>query len=102
MSISLSSLFPINPSVGVNQTWSVVTGSRVTSTTYTNSTGSPIMVNVGKAGLNTNLALIVGGVQVASCSGPVSSADGQTISGIVPDGSTYSTTGPFVAWAELR
>jgi hypothetical protein len=34
------------PSLGVGQTWQDVTSSRVVSTTYTNSTGKPIMVTI--------------------------------------------------------
>jgi hypothetical protein len=93
--------------IGIGQTWQDVTSSRTLGTTYTNSTGKPIMV-------------MTTGYQVAS-SGPTSFiVDGVTIgytdalgtndvgnyttsSFIVPNGSTYRVTGntPDV-WAELR
>lgn len=94
-------------SIGYSQTWqSFTTGSqRVSGTTYTNTTGKPIMVSVvstGGGGLQTDLtisSLLVsrttiggGGVNYASATG------------IVPPGATYSGTfnGSSSTWFELR
>lgn len=94
-------------SLGYGQTWqSFTTGSqRVSGTTYTNTTGKPIMVSVvstGGGGLQTDLtisSLLVsrttiggGGVNYASATG------------IVPPGATYSGTfnGSSSTWFELR
>jgi hypothetical protein len=76
--------------LGVGQTWQDVTASRVSGTTYTNSTGKPIQVNfqLVVSGLSStyNKAVVVGGVTVYS----------DTINGsidcsvIVPNGVTYS------------
>lgn len=94
--------------IGVGQTWQNVTGSRVLGTTYTNSTGKPIMVSVSYScnTANTVQGLIIsdatvyaGAVDVANTSGGFSL--------IVPNGATYVTTTnigvmTLVAWAELR
>jgi hypothetical protein len=98
--------------IGVGQTWTDVTGSRSSGTTYTNSTGKPIMVNItarhsAYVGTLYTAYLTVGGVQVCEQYG---SNDGSgeyhylTMSAIVPNGTTYvfSGSGGFGAWYELR
>jgi len=97
---------------GVGQTWSDVTGSRASGTTYTNSTGKPIMVNItarhsAYVGTLYTAYLTIGGVQVCEQYG---GGDGSgeyhylTMSAVVPNGTTYvfSGTGGFGAWFELR
>jgi hypothetical protein len=97
-----------NLSIGVGQTWQSVT--RVSGTTYTNSTGRPIEV---RAWSNVNLSsnasynFTVDGVQIekyqiGQSGGGVGSQ--MTLGGIVPAGSTYvwSVTGGIAAAAELR
>ena len=94
-------------SLGYGQTWQDVTGSRTSGTTYTNSTGKPIVFNVtGAAGaLSSGVTLVVAGVTVCSWSSsdPV---NGSTIgaSAVVPSGATYSATtvGALSRWTELR
>lgn len=76
--------------LGVGQTWQNVTGSRASGTTYTNSTGKPIQINVviGVSGFSGSYSrsVTVGGVVLAS-----DSTTGQTfVSAIVPTGATYS------------
>ena len=79
---------------GIGQTWQDVKANRVTGTTYTNTTGKPILVLV-----NTNYGTsIVGGVTLRYI-GVDSEGDW---SFIVPSGSTYSVTGNIQSWAELR
>ena len=86
--------------IGVGQTWQNVTGSRTSGTTYTNSTGKPIMVsiNIGSG----SCVAVVGGVTLFN----ISAANGNTStqnSFIVPEGATYSiTAGGISVWAELR
>lgn len=93
--------------IGVNQSWQNVSSNRTTGATYTNSTGRPIMVNVEYNQAGTNQAsgnLYIGGALVAR-GGQAGAAGGQTLSGIVPAGSTYHlTTGTngFYFWMELR
>lgn len=85
------------------QTWSDVTASRVSGTTYTNSTGKPIQVQFGiQSSSSSAVSSIVGGVTIYS-SGVVS--NDQTVNFIVPTGLTYSitfTNRSVGVWAELR
>jgi len=101
-------------SIGVNQTWQGVTASRVVETTYTNSTGKPIMisVNVGNASTSVkgSFSVTVNGVQIAN--NYVSTEENgvwgnviNTICAIVPNGHTYSfsvSSAYLNAFTELR
>lgn len=80
--------------LGVGQTWQDVTASRVAGTTYTNSTGKPIMVSIIGTVLAqyTTGSLIVNGLTLDTYQAFVASANG-TVCGIIPNGATYSTTG---------
>jgi len=95
--------------LGYNQTWQDVTNSRASGTTYTNSTGKPIQVNV--AGECTSgsaiLYLTVGGVVISG--GQVQSLANLTaqVGAIIPPGTTYVLSVNFgtvtpTYWAELR
>lgn len=95
---------------GSNQTWTSVTGSRAFGTTYTNSTGRPIMVSVsGSNNTNASWAIItptVGGVTLPDARGIVNQSYA-TLSFIVPAGATYVITNSgtavaLQAWVELR
>lgn len=92
------------PMVGVAQSWQNVTSSRTSGTTYTNNTGKPIMVNiVASNGVYTTTTLTVSGVVVGKCSNPTTSSGAEaTLSAIVPDGATYSSSGFIQGWFELR
>lgn len=90
--------------LGVGQTWQVVTGSRVSGTTYTNSTGRPIMVRVVGAGSNQTITSSIGGVALGVI---VNNNTASAVSDfyVVPSGATYSSTmgaGTILSWAELR
>lgn len=95
-------------SLGYGQTWQNLTGSRAASTTYTNTTGKPIMVNVFYAQFSDSvwdIQLTIQGVVVARDAGGRSGAGtngGGNCSGIVPPGGTYSYTGNITQWNELR
>ena len=93
-------------SVGYGQTWQTVTGSRSVSTTYTNSTGRPIVVSIIGHMENTKLPLnlIIGGVTIQTVDNQNSpNACYMCMSGIVPPGATYSVTGGGLTfWHELR
>jgi hypothetical protein len=104
--ITLANLADAAKPIGAGQTWQ--TPSRAVNTTYTNSTGRPIMVSVtGGFTVNQYAQLLVDSILVAHA-GWNSFASGQvigTVSAIVPAGSTYiiSTTGfNSMTWAELR
>ena len=92
--------------IGWGQSWQDVTGSRASATTYTNSTGRPIMVAVTSTS-STSASVIVtvaGGEiirQVLQVGGSVFQA---SASFIVPDNVTYSVAvSPSISnWRELR
>jgi len=97
----------IQPSIGVSQTWQ--SPSRALNTTYTNSTGKPIMVNasVRCSGASVLARAFVGAVEVARSYSPdccgVPQNNYFTLSFIVPNGATYYCTGAdLTIWAELR
>jgi len=88
-------------------TWQDVTGSRAKGTTYTNSTGKPIAVNVtGTASTNgARYQFTISSVVVGGCA--TQSANQLAISVVVPPGATYTLADGFgtnavVAWTELR
>ena len=98
----------LNAGIGVNQTWQDVSASRAIGTTYTNSTGKPIVVAItytNSAG-NSVQGLTINGVAVY-CAGIESAGLPSGFSLIVPNGATYvtvSNTGTMtkVTWNELR
>ncbi len=95
-----------DPSLGVGQTWQNLIGSRAAGTTYTNSTGRPIMISIsvnGPASTSIN-SLTISGVIIGYVSGDDNYNPRQTISAIVPDSATYvfSSGCPVISWAELR
>jgi hypothetical protein len=94
--------------IGVGQTWQNLTASRVTGTTYTNSTGKPIQVNVVMGNFidaAVNMVLTVDGLNVSTFgygrAGVGDNGNG-TCTAIVPNGSTYVVTGTWSNWYELR
>jgi hypothetical protein len=100
----------LNAGIGVNQTWTDVTASRFINSTYTNSTGKPITVNITfQAGVSINSGLLatVGGFQYLWGTYGSSSYSGRgSITFLVPAGLTYSVVNNSSAvgaliWAEL-
>lgn len=88
--------------IGVGQTWQAVT--RVLGTTYTNSTGKPIMIAVNITQVSVGTAtLTIGGVQVFSFS-PANIGESAVYSAIIPNGATYvlGGTATITSVAELR
>ena len=92
------------PYFAVSQTWQNVTSSRAASTTYTNSTGKPIMVFITCGGSFVGAVLYVDSVQAG---GGRDNTEGAAcnLNTVVPPGSTYrlevANGGPSY-WAELR
>jgi hypothetical protein len=83
--------------IGVGQTWQNMASSRANGTTYTNSTGKPIMIGLTVQGTGT---ITVNGV-VAAASG-INNATNY-LGTIVPNGSSYIVAGwAGTYWAELR
>jgi hypothetical protein len=95
-------------SLGWGQTWTDVTGSRVKATTYTNSTGRPIMVAITCTSSGSpspyTLSGFVNGINILQSS---TGFDIDNLTWIVPNGATYkielaSTATSILIWAELR
>jgi hypothetical protein len=94
--------------LGVGQTWTNVTTSRAFGTTYTNSTGKPIMVSITAATPAASAASVtffVSGVGIGAFG--MSQSGGITNGGtfIVPAGLTYSASATNFSlsnWSELR
>lgn len=89
-------------SLGYGQTWQDVTGSRATSTTYYNTTGKPILVNIHNEASGVATTLGINGVTVQK--GYSSASAHASLTGIVPPNGSYSTTGTLSSaiWTELR
>ena len=94
--------------LGINQTWTTYNSStRATGTTYTNSTGKPIMVFFSFTAQNYNTMTfnVAGSAVFSSGQNVFTNTDGGSLCGIVPAGSTYSISGTYqsyISWAELR
>ncbi|HEY0842477.1 hypothetical protein [Methylotenera sp.] len=94
-------------SLGYGQVWTNVTGSRSVSTTYYNTTGKPIQVNVyaGTSGSGGSMQFIVGGVTIGSSVNGSTVTNTGFVSGVVPPGVAYSVTvsnWAIQGWHELR
>ena len=85
--------------LGAGQTWKDMFGSRVANTTYTNTTGVPIQLAVYWTNAIAN-GLTIDGANFFRAGS--SSAEGNTLSPIIPAGSTYSASPGFGLWRELR
>ena len=88
--------------LGDGQTWQNMTASRSSGVTYTNSTGKPISIIV-TCGLNgSTISLTIAG-SVRQSMGNTGAGNGN-VTGIVPNGATYSVTAPSTIdnWSELR
>jgi hypothetical protein len=98
----------VNQAIGVDQTWQNVSGSRVSGTTYTNSTGKPIMIAVSGISSGASAVIIgfVNGVDIIA--GGTSTGGSAYVAGfslIIPNGATYAVTFGNCSpayWSELR
>jgi hypothetical protein len=92
-------------SLGYGQTWQTFTsGTRVSATTYYNTTGRPITVKMTYANATGgNCQLTIAGLLVDTIAIASTVASRGTVTGIVPPNQSYSVsyTG-FDTWAELR
>jgi len=93
-----------------SQVWNVITGSRASGVTYTNSFGYPIMVCVAGSssgsGANHNLNVYINGTQITYTTQFAAGNDSPQITFSVPPGATYRVdiTGTGLSlgqWAEL-
>lgn len=93
------------PGLGVGQTWQDMTGSRAQNTTYQNTTGRPIVVNlVGYVNSSSrNYFEVSANGSTWINVGNTDSGAGGEVSVIVPASWYYRAgTGTYVTWAELR
>lgn len=89
--------------VGVGQTWNNVTAFRFQSTTYRNTTGKPIMVQITHdSGTAGDIEASSDGSSWVTIGGSRIGGTGLNISFIVPDDHYYRTYGSFTTWSELR
>lgn len=99
-------------SLGYGQTWQDVSGSRAFATTYYNTTGKPIMVNVSTAGGTTNnltMSVDINGagaiIFVRNTPGGIAVNRGLSGSIVIPANTSYAitaTAGAANMWIELR
>lgn len=95
-------------SLGYGQTVQNVTGSRALSTTYYNTTGRPIFINVSvtTATSPTAVGFVVNGVMAyGSTNGSGGAGSPSYVCGIVPPGGSYSavlSAGTIQSWIETR
>lgn len=89
--------------LGMFQSWSDVTGSRAANTTYTNSTGKPIMVSVRMSSGVLQVA-VPGSANWITVGAAEQNSDGRQFqSAIVPNGHVYrAQASSILAWSELR
>ena len=85
---------------GVGQTWMDVFSSRVIGTTYTNTTGKPIMVVIWQA-YDSAPSLYIDNIKIAEIDGSPGSV-AASMSAVVPNGSTYRVSKSINGWVELR
>lgn len=89
---------------GSGQTWQNVTASRAFGTTYTNSTGKPIIATVftSNGAASGVVRMFVDGQQVFRAS--TYTGEGASGISVIPNGSTYYATGTvaLTSWLELR
>lgn len=93
-------------SLGYGQTWQNLTGSRAGATTYYNTTGRPILVQIwDNAGPNAGITLAVNGITVAVSLFAASGSGTAFVTAIIPPGAYYVLTiayGAITGWSELR
>lgn len=87
--------------LGFGQYWQVFTGSRTSGTTYYNTTGRPIVINV-VMGLSAGAAVTIGGISGLGGNLATSGTNRSLNTFIVPAGSSYIYTGSISDWFELR
>jgi hypothetical protein len=96
-------------SIGYGQAWQSLLGSRNVGTTYVNTTGKPISVNVAmtSSATQSTSTLTVNGVITYGSSAYVAGAPASTVSSIVPPGASYVAgvtlgTPSLAQWVEMR
>lgn len=92
--------------IGINQTWQNVLASRSSGVTYTNNTGRTIVITISRGmAANSYHSVSIDGNEVSRFVNPFGDRPVYVgITHIVPNGSTYITTGGggVTFWWELR
>lgn len=91
-----------NLALGIGQTWQNVSGSRASGTTYTNTTGKPIMVALYGGAINTSRTFTVNGLSLTWNNSGGATLVYTAFTLIIPNGASYSNTGAVSQWLELR
>lgn len=93
-------------SLGYEQTWQDVSGSRSAATSYQNTTGKPIQVGISVGNVTTNLDVSPDGVSWVTLAASIAGGtqQGMSMEAIVPAGWYYrlSAAVAFRTWTELR
>lgn len=92
-------------SLGINQTWQDVTGSRAAATTYQNTTARPIMVTISSAaaaGTSTISAGDSAGSLIIIDDHQSSQLHVRNLCAVIPAGWFYRYAGTISRWTELR
>jgi hypothetical protein len=93
--------------LGIGQTQTDVTSSRAVNTTYTNSTGDPIYVNLTvSTGTGSDSRWEIDGVVNPGGTYTNSSGGRNNLTAVVPNGQTYKVVlggnGAIISWMELK
>lgn len=102
-----TNIYMVSSSLGINQSWSNVTSSRAKGTTYTNTTGRPIQVNITLSDLDQPAYLYVNSIVADYFTDTGSHVINVKMSAVVPPGQTYqvacaSSFTTIINWSELR
>lgn len=91
---------------GYGQTWQNVTASRTPGTTYTNTTGKPILVAIIAASTSTayTMTFFTGGLSFPTVMSAPAAGYSTVVPIVIPPGGTYSATvvNCSLTWTELR
>lgn len=88
---------------GSGQTWTDVTASRASGTTYTNNTGKPIQVFIQiLIASNGSASFAINGITLGVGANGGAGTTTTSLSFIIPNGNTYVFTGSIAKWVELR
>ena len=90
--------------IGVGQTWVDETANRASGTTYTNTSGKPILISIQINQVNpVKLDVTIdGSIVIANRGYSASGGDGSSlVQAIIPNNSTYSANS-FTQWFELK
>jgi hypothetical protein len=98
--VSVLENLPPQESLGVNQSWVNVTSSRASGTTYINTSGRPIFIQISTPTNSADNSITINGLKI--CQARASSNSASPLVAIVPNNQSYMYEGLFFIWSELR